>query len=626
MKRLLFLILLALTIPAAAERPNIIFIFIDDMGYADPGCFGNPKMKTPNIDRLAEEGLKLTNFYVNSPICSPSRVAVTTGQYPARWGIHSYLNSHARNEARGMKSWLDAAAPTTAKKLKAAGYATAHFGKWHMGGGRDVDEAPLPQEYGFDESLVSFEGLGDRLLVPGGGLNGQSRELGRGKIIDVERSQRSRIYVDRAIDFVQRNKEKSFYLRVFPNDVHDPFVPPKETQEKWVETTDNESEQKFLAVLEEMDTQLGRLFDEVDSLGLAEKTLIVFTSDNGPTDWPRYYDRGEDPPGFTGPFYGRKWSLYEGGIRMPFLARWKGTIPAAAVDDQSIVSGIDLSPTFCKFAGVDFESDLDGIESTEVFLGKPQDRAKPLFWQYGPPYAQLKPGNADFHSPSLAVRDGHWKLLVNADGSEARLYDLANDVGETKNLLEENPDKAAELWAKILTWTKDVGQEAGGKLKAPVPALKARIGRSEVRVQNQGVEAADGVWKFDGESWLSAARPPNVANKPVTVACTVKSASENGVIVAQGGDRAGYALYLKDGRAAFSTCVDWKRTTILSPDPIGTDSQKIEAIWKKNGAMILKIDGEIAAEGNTLSLITNQPGDSLQIGADLIKPAGDYES
>ena len=115
MKQLLLFVLLAFAIPAAAGRPNIIFIFIDDMGYADPGCFGNPKMKTPNIDRLAEEGLKLTTFYVSSPICSPSRVAVTTGQYPARWGIHSYLNSHARNKDRGMKSWLDAAAPTTAR-------------------------------------------------------------------------------------------------------------------------------------------------------------------------------------------------------------------------------------------------------------------------------------------------------------------------------------------------------------------------------------------------------------------------------------------------------------------------------------------------------------------------------
>ena len=141
-------------------KPNILVIFIDDMGFADPSCFGNPLIKTPHIDKLAAEGIKLTNFYVNSPICSASRVALTTGQYQGRWKIHSFLNTRAGNANRGMADYLNPSAPTTAKKLKAAGYATAHFGKWHMGGGRDVDDAPLPHAYGFDESLVSFEGLG----------------------------------------------------------------------------------------------------------------------------------------------------------------------------------------------------------------------------------------------------------------------------------------------------------------------------------------------------------------------------------------------------------------------------------------------------------------------------------
>ena len=125
------------------KKPNVVVIFIDDMGFADPGCFGNPLVKTPHIDKLASEGIKLTNFYVNSPICSASRVALTTGQYQGRWKIHSFLNTRAGNANRGMANYLAASAPTTAKKLKAAGYATAHFGKWHMGGGRDVDDAPL---------------------------------------------------------------------------------------------------------------------------------------------------------------------------------------------------------------------------------------------------------------------------------------------------------------------------------------------------------------------------------------------------------------------------------------------------------------------------------------------------
>ena len=164
-----------------SEKPNIVVIFIDDMGFADPSCFGNPLIKTPHIDNLAAEGIKLTNFYVNSPICSASRVALTTGQYQGRWKIHSFLNSRAGNANRGMANYLDSSAPTTAKKLKAAGYATAHFGKWHMGGGRDVDDAPLPQAYGFDESLVSFEGLGDRIISNPKGVK-RARALGHGKV------------------------------------------------------------------------------------------------------------------------------------------------------------------------------------------------------------------------------------------------------------------------------------------------------------------------------------------------------------------------------------------------------------------------------------------------------------
>ena len=143
----------------AAERPNIVFIFVDDMGYGDLSCYGNKDIRTGNIDRLAHEGVRFKQFYVASPICSPSRVGITTGQFPARHMIHSYLNSRKRNTERGMRDFLDPAAPAIARAFQDAGYATAHFGKWHIGGGRDGDDAPLPQAYGFDESLVSFEGL-----------------------------------------------------------------------------------------------------------------------------------------------------------------------------------------------------------------------------------------------------------------------------------------------------------------------------------------------------------------------------------------------------------------------------------------------------------------------------------
>ncbi|MEJ2701328.1 MAG: sulfatase-like hydrolase/transferase [Sedimentisphaerales bacterium] len=441
------------------RRPNILFIFIDDMGYADPSCFGNPSMKTPNIDRLAAEGIRLTQFYTNSPICSPSRVAVMTGQYPIRWRIHSYLESRANNRKRQMANWLDPHAPMTARILKQAGYATAHLGKWHVGGGRDIGDAPLPQEYGFDESLVAFEGLGDRILFSKKGLSGPSAKLGRGKIEYLPKHQSTQRYVDRTLQFIRKNPVRPFYIELFPNDVHDAHQPPREAIKKWKAVTKNPFEQKFFAVLEELDRQIGRLLDGLDAEGLAERTLIVLTSDNGPTDWPSYYRKGFDPPGFTGRLYGRKWSLYEGGIRMPFIARWKGVIPAGAVDDETVMCGIDLAPTFCHFARVDVTESVryDGEDMHDALLGKPRRRRRPIFWQYGDPYARLRPGNPDFVSPSLAVRDGNWKLLINPDGTQARLFNLAKDPGERSNLLDKNPRIAADLWKKVRDWAGSFG-------------------------------------------------------------------------------------------------------------------------------------------------------------------------
>ena len=160
----LFGLLLSSFCAAGEKRPNIILVFIDDMGWADFSCFGNKDAKTPNIDRLANEGIRFEQFYVNSPICSPSRVAISTGQYPQRWKISSYLGHRAQNEKRGMAQWLDPKAPMLARFLQKSGYATGHFGKWHMGGQRDVKDAPAISEYGFDQSLTNFEGIGPKLL------------------------------------------------------------------------------------------------------------------------------------------------------------------------------------------------------------------------------------------------------------------------------------------------------------------------------------------------------------------------------------------------------------------------------------------------------------------------------
>lgn len=452
------LALLVMAAVCAAQRPNIVFVFIDDMGYGDLSCYGNEDIQTVNIDRLAAEGLRFEQFYVASPICSPSRVGITTGQYPARHLIHSYLNSRERNRERGMRDFLDPKAPAVARIFQSAGYATAHFGKWHMGGGRDVDDAPLPEAYGFDESLVSFEGLGDRILPPGG-LSEQSRALGQGTIRDVDKHEMTKIYVDRAIDFIERNRDKSFYLHVWLNDVHDRFFPKPELLAKFERFAANPYRQKYFAVIDEMDRQLGRLFRKVDELGLGEETLLVLASDNGPTAWKRYYDEGFDPPGKTNGLRGRKWSLYEGGIREPLIVRWTGKVPSGRTNSATVVNSVDLLPTFCSLADLPVpDASLDGVDMSAAFRGESPNRAQPLFWEYGRDPSYLRPGLESDRSPALAVRDGDWKLLMNTDGSGVELYDFSDGFDETRNLAEQRPGIASRLRESLLRWWQSIPQ------------------------------------------------------------------------------------------------------------------------------------------------------------------------
>lgn len=438
---------------SAAERPNVVLFYIDDMGYADPSCFGNPEIKTPNIDRLAHEGLKLTNYYTNSPICSPSRVALNTGQAPGRHRVWGHFASKEQNKKRNMADFLDPDVQTIAKVLKADGYVTAHFGKWHMGGGRDV-VAPLPQAYGFDESLVSFEGLGERILFDTKGLSGASAKLGHGEYRIVEKHESSGIYVDRAIDFIIRNKDKPFYLHVFPNDVHDKHVATEEKLAKYENYEKDPFLQAFLAVLDNMDVQIGRLLDALDEHEITDNTIVIFTSDNGPTDWPRYYKEGFAPPGYTGPFFGRKWCLYEGGIRMPFIIRWPAKVEAGKTDGTSIVAALDLFPSLLSMTGTRPPAgwDLDGEDMSGALTGRVQERPSPVFWEYGGNPGILRPGNPDFESPTNAMRDGDWKLLTNDDGSGTQLFNLAEDPGESNDLTAVHPERVREMKRVLLDW------------------------------------------------------------------------------------------------------------------------------------------------------------------------------
>jgi arylsulfatase A-like enzyme len=458
---LVSLSLMGRTTCVAEDQPastNFIFIFVDDLGFADFSCTGNKKVKTPHIDRLATEGTLFKQFYVASPICSPSRVGVTTGQYPARHLINSYLNNRKRNRERGMRDFLDPKVPCIARTFQEAGYATAHYGKWHMGGGRDVGDAPLPSAYGFDDSFVSVEGLGPRVIFSRAGLRSQSAKLGHGPIQFAPKHKLTAMYVDRGIAFLKKNREKPIYLHLWLNDVHDAHNPAPGEAEKYEAVTGNPMERKFFAVLVEMDRQIGRLMEAVEKEGKAGNTLFVLTGDNGPTAWKRqYYDKGIDPPGDTGGYRGRKWSLYEGGIRQPLIVRWPGRVPAGRVDEETILAAVDFFPTFTSIAGVETpEVAFDGIDAKEAFLGNALEREKAIFWEYGRDRSYLRPGLEKDRSPNLALRDGRWKCLLNADGTDLALYDFSNVQDEEKNVASEHPEVAAKMAKKLLEWRRNL--------------------------------------------------------------------------------------------------------------------------------------------------------------------------
>ncbi len=278
-------------------RPNIVLILADDLGYGDLGCYGGKRAKTPNLDRLAASGTRFTQYYAGAPICSPSRAALVTGQYPGRWRITSYLQNRAGNRACEQVDYLDPRAPSLPRALQANGYATGHFGKWHLGGGRDVREAPKFAAYGIAEHAGTYESPEPHPDI--------THLVGLFATEDkVKRWDRSAFFVDHALDFLGRNQaqHRPSYVNVWLDDPHTPWVPGPEAPKG--ETSDN-----LRDVLVEVDRQVGRLVDGINRLGIADNTIILFASDNGPLP-PLGKTRTAD-------LRGSKLSLYEGGFACP---------------------------------------------------------------------------------------------------------------------------------------------------------------------------------------------------------------------------------------------------------------------------------------------------------------------
>lgn len=456
---------------AAGPPPTIVVILVDDLGWGDCSCFGNTGARTPAIDRLAAEGIRFTQFYVNSPICSPSRVALSTGQYPQRWRIGSYLDARAVNAQRGIAQWLDPTAPMLARWLDRAGYRTGHFGKWHMGGQRDVDDAPPITAYGFDASLTNFEGMGPKLLpltlAPGGkrGRIWEDAERLGGPFTWMPRSEITGGYTAAAIEFLDASAAagRPCYLNLWPDDVHGPYWPP-------VERFGGDRRAMFHAVLEEMDRQLDRLFRHVrETPALRDNTLILVMSDNGP----------QPGVGSAGPFRGAKTTLYEGGIRSPLIAWGPGVIAAAAAgrtDERSVFAAFDLVPSLLAIAGVDPPSAVafDGHDVSAALRGaEPRSHRGAICWRR-PPDRKTWPPLGPQRLPDLAIREGDWKLLCDYDGGSPQLYDLGRDAGEKNDLAAREPEVVARLTAQVVAWHRDLPADRGPELGGGGAAARPR--------------------------------------------------------------------------------------------------------------------------------------------------------
>ncbi len=433
---------------SAVEKPNILFIFADDWGWGDLSCHGHPYVKTPNIDRLAKEGTDFHRFTVASGVCSPSRTAVMTGHFPARYNIDGHFAWVPSNAKRNMPDWLNPEAPLLPRFLQQAGYATAHFGKWHLSNNM-IPDSPLPSEYGYDEY---------------GAFNCAEEQM------PVHED------ADNAIAFIEKSHhaQKPFFINLWIHEPHTPFhtVPKYRWRFRDLEEPDN----IYASVLSHADDRIGEVLDALDRLKLTDNTLVIFSSDNGPARAasPTKLELTHDTAtgagygigaakGITGGRKGYKGALFEGGIGVPFIARWPGNIAAGKVDESSLISAVDLLPTFCEVAGVKLPETYkpDGISQVSTLMGKESPvRANPLFWKMSGawPIRKAQPN----HWVSYAVVHENWKLLANRDASYSELYDLATNPYEQTDLKEQKPEVVRQLTRQLDQWKETLPVEPAG--------------------------------------------------------------------------------------------------------------------------------------------------------------------
>lgn len=424
----------------AAERsvkPNIVFVLTDDLGWADLACYGSKFYETPNIDRLATESMRFTDAYAACPVCSPTRAAILTGQYPARLHLTDWIPGHVRKDVRlAVPDWtmqLSPGIPNLAKLLKPAGYATASIGKWHLG-----PAACWPDKQGFDINIAGCE----RGQPPSYFSPYQIQTLSDGP--------KNEFLSDRltteAEKFIEQNQDRPFFLYLPHYAVHTPIMAKPEVLAKYKAKAQPDAPQKnaaYAGLIESVDDSVGRLMAKLEQLHLSERTIFIFTSDNGALK----------SISSSAPLRAGKGSAYEGGVRVPLIIRWPGVTKAGSVSHAPVIS-TDYFPTLLAAAGVAVPASnpLDGVDLAPVLHQSGPLEREAIYWHY-PHY---HPGGA---TPYGAIRMGNLRLVEFYEDERVELYDLKGDTGETKNLALELPEKTAALRQKLHEWRRRVGAQ-----------------------------------------------------------------------------------------------------------------------------------------------------------------------
>ncbi len=510
---------------ADARRPNVVLILADDLGWADLGCYGSTFHRTPNLDRLAAAGLRFTHGYAACPVCSPTRAALMTGKVPARLHLTDWLPGRPdRPDQKLLRPRLRQHLPleetTLAEAFRAAGYATGHIGKWHLGGGDH-----RPEKRGFDVNIA-----GDEAGSPRSYFAPFARKIG-GKLRfmpGLEKAPEGEYLTDRlaaeAERFLDGHRDKPFFLYLPHYAVHIPMRAKKDLIARYPNkpTPGRQSNPIYAAMLQSLDEAVGRVLKKLDDLKLAGNTIVVFTSDNGGLS---IREGPNTPPTINSPLREGKGFLYEGGIRVPLLVRWPGIVKPGRTSDVPAISH-DLFPTLLEACGVKHKVKTDGVSLLGLWKAATAPKRDTLYWHY-PHYANQG------SRPGGAIREGHFKLIEFYETGRLELFDLKADPGETRNLAEEKKDLARRLAGKLADWRREVGaqamrpnpdyrpnpQAAGGVVT--LPARTADVHGSQLRYEALPHKDTLGFWtrREDRASWEFVLTRPGTFRVGVLQGC-----------------------------------------------------------------------------------------------------------